>query len=194
MTDLFDTPRDTEPVANAFEVNPHLEIDSATRRIALLLQLDVTDVNNSGILEKLNSDGFTQKAEFHVTAVDIKQGSVAAAVFDNLSKSDQAAAIDILQKAEASLWQIRPRDEFYLVEKRYEEEENPRISVIQLVDCPGLDSLYAKLNLLTSDGIRFEAPPAHITLATQGSTRGIGISTLHELHTLGTPLAISDQA
>lgn len=190
MTNQSRNPRDTEPGARFLAATPRLEIHEETRRIALLLQLDEADIANSGILEKLTSIGFTPKTEFHVTAVDIKQGSAIADAFDRQDETDKATVIHTLEKAEASSWQIRSRDEFYLVEKQYDEEDEPRKSIVQIVDCPELKGLYAELGLFTPDGTQHETPPAHITLATQGSTRGIGIGTLDELHALGTPFTV----
>ena len=193
MTFSSPNPRDAEPVDGSLAVSPRIEVDHEARRISLLLQLDATDINVSGNLAKLSPIGLKPKKEFHVTALDIKQGSVNGDIFDTLSDESQAAVISLLYEAKSDSWHVRPIDEFYLVEKHYEKEEEQRRSVIQLVDFPGLDDLYTKLNLLVSVGAKFEVPPAHITLAIQGSARGIGISSPQELRSLGTSLASPEQ-
>lgn len=167
-------------------VNPHFEVNPETGRNSLLLPLSDTKIVDPRILEELSAKGFRAKTEFHVTAFDDKPGTKVALIIHGLDEARQAEIFDFIQKtAEQDQWEISPRDEFYLMEKQYEGEEVPRRSVIQMVDSPELDVFYAALNGFLPQGSEIEAPPAHITLATQGSPRGIGISKAVDIQQYG---------
>lgn len=172
-----------------FLATPLIKIDQETGRIALLLTINSPNLNDQTI-DAMSRAGFMLKSEFHVTILDLKPGSIAANTFNNLDEQGQSMVMNEVEKAASNLWEVNPKDELYIVEKQYTDESLPRRSILQLVDCPGLDSFYETLNSISGGKGAFEAPPAHITLATKANPRGIGIRSKQELELLGTPLAL----
>ena len=153
----------------------YFEADAAKGRNTLLLSINQEHLIGPALVQKLYSQGFELKPEFHITIFDDKPGSQLFAQIHNLDSVYQDAIFDFVRSAtEAAPWPIAPRDEFYVIRKQYEGEACPRESVIQMVDCPNMIKFYDTLSTLVGDEL--ELPPAHITLATKGSSRGIGIS------------------
>lgn len=168
---------------------PNLDIDPAKQRVSLLLPLEPADVMDTASMNRLQTIGFTPKSEFHVTAFDIKNGSELAENFSRLSTEQQNLIMEELDGAQAQSWRVTLRDEFYILEKTYPGEETPRRSIIQMAGSPDLIGLYDRLNQIASGDIKFDVPPTHVTLGTQGSSRGIGLSTVAELSRFGSPYA-----
>jgi hypothetical protein len=172
-------------------VKPSFEVDGSMTRTTLMLRLSKDGLVNSKLIEMLSLQGFKPKEEFHVTVFDVNPGFETARLVHRLDAANRTAVFNFLRKtAEESKWEVSLKDEFYALEKQYMDETVARKSVIQMVGCSALDGFNASLNNLLPEGIVIEAPPAHITIATQGNSHGVGIRNSSDLQRYGQPLTI----
>lgn len=179
-----------ERAAKSVSVRPNVVINGEGGRSSILLPLGDTGLIDNEVLERLAAMGYAPKSEFHVTALDIKTGSALAQAIDALATPDRTALLDFMESVADQGWEITPRPEFYAVERQYADESVPRRSIIQMVDCPPLETFYAGFNERLPAEATAEVPPAHVTLAVQGSPRGIGLTSAQDLLTYGKPLLL----
>lgn len=163
----------------------HLEHTPDSERVSLLLPIQEAFIVDDQIRETLETSGYTLKPEFHVTLVDVKPGTAAA----ELIGADSDKLLELLEKStQLQSWRVTLTDEYRHVEKWYPGESEPRKSIIRLVDCPDLHRLYDQINILVGSTGTIETPPAHVTLATSGSPKGIGLMTSADLERYSSPL------
>lgn len=151
----------------------------------MLLPLSIEDVIPRNLRVRLEAQRFAIKDELHVTVFDDKPGSDVRKQVDALTHQHRQDVADLIKRiVSGSVWEIIPESTYRVLTKKYDGEAEPRESVIQLVKCPQLDSFYSELGSLLHHIV---VPPAHITLATRGNARGIGISSMDDLVNYGAP-------
>lgn len=159
------------------QVRAEVRFDSS--RGTLLLGLGGKEQLDPQFLETAENTGFTPKDELHLTVIGFKQGKQ----LKKLIKKYPEIADKIAGLASEIEWDIQPTGERYRLTRRYEGEDVPRESIIEMVDCPGGEKFINQLNILT--GLELEELPPHVTLATQGNPQGIGINTIQDIIDLG---------
>ena len=143
----------------------NLIFDRDTKTILLPVEgedIDLDIVKNSAVRSDLLA-----KREFHISIIVRETGAL-------LSDADYDVAKILATKMD---WSFVLEKEFYLIHKKYPEQEM-RKSIIQLVSLPGLFDFYTQLNGLIEK--HFAVPFSHVTLYTnstkkENELRGIGI-------------------
>lgn len=130
--------------------------------------------------------GLTAKEEFHITVIGFKTGKALSELYAHRSAEEQARIIQALHSlAKEISWEAAPIEGGLLyIEKEYAFRNNKkekRSSIIQLLDMPGMQAFYTRLN--AAIGTDFALPPPHMTLFT-GNGTGIGIDSMADLEQL----------
>jgi hypothetical protein len=116
------------------------------------------------------------KKEFHLTLLDSAAmeavGSIGPA---NALVSEAARGIEFAARLTGGIWML---------------EEPPARTLIALAELDGARGFFGRL---ADSGVRLEVPPFHVTLFTRGTSRGIGVHTMDELHALGRELAAGER-
>ncbi len=139
--------------------------------------LDIRDETliDSDEAAQLAAEGFQPKVELHQTVIGFKQGrQIKKAIKARPELADQIAEL-----AETTEWGAQPTGERYRLRKQYEGEDEPRESIIEMVETPGAGGFIAQLNELT--GLALEEQPPHVTLYTKGNPQGIGVNTAQDI-------------
>lgn len=159
----------------------------------LLLDLDNNAVDLDKLKELAEKNGFEPKTEFHITVLGFKNGSEVKKALKALPEPERQNAIEQIKSiVDSTDWNFTFEDQRFHLSKEYitqnpknkgEELKEKRESYIQMINLPGMEIFYDKLNAIL--GTNLEAPPAHITLYTSGddkekSKMGIGINTDEE--------------
>lgn len=110
----------------------------------------------------LDGIAFVPKRELHVTLVGRALGA-------ELREAGRQA--DALAACAALDWRFRRRGEWWRL--RDASGDRQRHSIIERIDLPALDTLYARLEAML--GRRLPRPPPHVTLYVAGDGHGIGV-------------------
>jgi len=142
----------------------------------------------SNILEKARTLGLLEKPEFHISAIATRNGKI---ITDFLSASKKSETIkNQIREGFLKLpWKYELLDEYYLIEKFYNQEEieksgyknvpnHNRSTLIQKIKLDDLHNYYSKLNKIM--GLKLTSPFPHITLFSGSdyepmANKGIGI-------------------
>lgn len=173
--------------------------DAKNNRLLLRINRDSFDLK--GIKETAEQQGYDEKNELHITVLGFKNGAEIKKILKKLSPEDQQAkATEIQALVDNTDWSFAPEEGKYHITKEYKtpdpknkgaELSETRESYIQKVHMQAMQDFYQKLNsILGSD---LEAPPAHVTLYTNGTDKekakmGIGINSEAELAQLNPEL------
>jgi hypothetical protein len=115
---------------------------------------------------------FNPKSELHITIV-----SLDAAMVQSRTSADTAFRAQVEERITETDWRFRKLSAFYHV------VESPGVeTLIQLVEIPAMQGFFQKMSALF--GVGFHVPPAHVTLYTLGTEKGIGLPTRAELDEL----------
>ena len=159
----------------------------------LLLNIDKSTIELSGIQEMAEKNGFDQKGEFHITVLGFKNGGEVKKALKALPEAERQNALSQIKSlVDSTDWSFALEPKRYHISKEYvtpdpknkgAELKERRESYIQMVYLPGMKIFYEKLNSIL--GTNLEAPPAHTTLYTGGddkekSKMGIGINSQDE--------------
>lgn len=146
----------------------------------LLLGLDGKEQIGPELAAYVESQEFSVKDEFHLTLIGFKQGVQLKKAFEqNPELANEVAAL-----TESIDWRIYDTGEFYKLTKRYEGEDAPRQSIIEMKSCPATEAFIDRLNYAT--GLELQVQPPHVTLATRGdAAQGIGLNTDQDLLDFG---------
>lgn len=162
-------------------VSPRFEPEHGT----LLIDVeDVSSVVSESTRAFAESHGYALKPEIHLTVIGFKQGGALKRVL----KQDPGLEQKVCDLIERTGWSFSKTGEFYHVERQSEGEDAPRESIIEMVECPSVAGFITALNDLT--GLQLEEQPPHITLATRGNPKGIGINTQNDLDRMATPIEV----
>jgi len=156
-----------------------IEVRFDAKSGTILLGLGGKEKVNPALIDDLESQGFSPKEELHMTVIGFKQGKE----IKQLLKQNPDLLEQIQKLIAETEWGIAPSGERYAMSKQYDNEEQPRESIIEMVTCEGGRDFIAKLNALT--GLNLEEQPPHVTLATKGSPSGIGVNTAQDIIELG---------
>ena len=161
-----------------------IEVKFDAKKMTLLLGLSGQSVDSS-TAQKLNANGFQPKEELHVTVLSFKNGNKVAKALKALPQDERQARIDTINvAAQVTEWSISPTGEMYGIEKQYDGEDEPRRSLVELVDCPQITAFYDTVASVVP-AVELEIPPAHVTLGTQGNPQGIALNSQEELSQFG---------
>ena len=180
-------PTDSLRTTTGIQVNPEFSINTNDGRVSLLLPLVNFADRNAEVITSAEALGYRRKEEFHITTFDVKHDSRIHQQIGSLPLAEQLSLLGVLQAASHETWHVSLRDEFYAINKQYPDEQEPRRSVIQMVDCSKADELYDALNTQLPPEMALEVPPLHVTLAVAGSPKGIGITNHADLAAFGQP-------
>ncbi len=165
-----------------------VSIEADKTKFTLLLKAGANDVAHwiAAAQGAAQERGLTAKDEFHITVIGFKTGKALSELYAHRSPTEQARIVQALyDMAKAISWQAAPLDGGLLyIEKEYSFRNNKkekRSSIIQLLEMPGMQEFYTRLN--AAIGTDFALPPPHITLFT-GNGTGIGIDSLADLQEL----------
>ncbi|MFA5022580.1 MAG: hypothetical protein WC508_05900 [Patescibacteria group bacterium] len=157
-----------------------------------LLFIDNNLVDLRPLQNLAQANGFVAKPDFHMTVIGFKPGRDIDQVLKRLPTSQRANIIEQIKTLLASTdWQFNLKPEYYQVAKDYffpkTNTNEHRESYIQIMECAGLKTFYAKLNELLATNL--EPQFAHITLYTKGSDMetskgGIAINSQKEFEQL----------
>jgi hypothetical protein len=161
------------------EIIKPLEVRFDAKSGTLLLELGGKEMIDPSLVETTESEGFKPKEELHLTVIGFKQGKLLKAAL----KANPDIATNIEELATTIEWSIRPTGERYKLSKLYKDEEVPRESIIEILQCPGAENFFESINRLT--GLDLKEQPPHVTLMTKGNSQGIGINTAEEIIELG---------
>lgn len=185
--------QETQPVVASEETTDKktgIEVKFDAKKMTLLLGLSGESVD-ARTAEKLKANDFEPKEELHVTVLSFKNGNKIAKALKALPEAERQGRIDVITAAaQATEWGVSPTGELYGVEKQYDGEDEPRRSVVELVDCPQITGFYDTV-ISAVPGVELEVPPAHVTLGTQGNPQGIALNTQEELRQLGHRLELA---
>lgn len=156
-------------------ISPEVRFDSKTG--TLLLGVGTSESVDPAFKAKIEGQGFTPKDELHVTVLGFKQGGK----LKKLLKRRPELSEEIAALAGTVEWGLQPTGEHYVLTKEVEGED-PKQSVIEMVECPGGAEFIQRLNEIT--GLGLEEQPPHVTLATKGDPRGIGVNTAQDLEAM----------
>ncbi|MCA9308864.1 hypothetical protein KC973_00650 [Candidatus Saccharibacteria bacterium] len=160
-------------------VSPRFEPGHGT----LLIDVeDVSSVVSESTRAFAESHGYTLKPEVHLTVIGFKQGGA----LRKMLKQHPELERQVLELTERTDWSFNKTGEFYRVERQSEGEDVPREAIIEIVECSSAVGFITALNDLT--GLQLEVQPPHITLATKGNPKGIGINTQDDLGRLAHPI------
>lgn len=172
------------------DIKSGIEVKFCAKNMTLLLGLANESVN-SQTADKLKAKGFLPKEELHVTVLSFKSGNKLAKALKALPVDERQAKIDTISSvANATDWEIRPTGKLYGVEKQYDGEDEPRRSVVELVDCPQIAGFFDTVTAAIP-GVELELPPAHVTLGTQGNPQGIALNAQEDLIQFGHRLELA---
>ncbi|MDB5181056.1 MAG: hypothetical protein JWO54_819 [Candidatus Saccharibacteria bacterium] len=130
---------------------------------SLLLPIQPQLINiPSRVADFARANEFTQKEEFHVTAIGKRWTPL---IPENLQKS-----VDML--VESVDWKIDLNDRYFVLSKHGDNNEE-KLSIVQLVEVPALNQFIFNLSKLIQQDLG--KPYPHITIFTKGSNGGIGI-------------------
>lgn len=172
----------------------------------LLLRISKDSVDLSGIKETAEQKGYDEKSELHITVLGFKNGAEIKKILKKLSPEEQQAKLSEIQAlVDSTDWSFVPEEGKYHISKEYKtpdpknkgaELSETRESFIQRIHMQAMQDFYEKLNGIL--GSNLEAPPAHVTLYTNGTDKekakmGIGINSEAELAQLN-PELISESS
>jgi hypothetical protein len=184
--------QETQPVVASEETSDKktgIEVKFDAKKMTLLLGL--SESVDPSTAEKLKANAFDPKEELHVTILGFKNGGKIAKALKALPEDERQARVDaITAAAQDTEWSVSPTGELYGIEKQYDGEDEPRRSVVELVDCPQVTGFYDTVTSAVP-GVELEVPPTHVTLGTQGNPQGIGLNSPDELSQLGHRLELS---
>jgi hypothetical protein len=129
--------------------------------------------------EPVRLDGlmFVPKRELHITLVGSALGhALRAAVTGAVLDAAIAAAIT------AQDWRFARTARLLRLQKSGDDDAIHVGSIIELIDLPAMAPFHAALSRLL--GRPLPVPPPHVTLYTQGSSKGIGVPSETELRAL----------
>ncbi len=164
---------------NFAKMKIHFQKTFYSEKATFLLTLQGVPGIEERVQEVAKAKGLSQKEEFHFTIIGHQTGEeILARVAENDGLFEKFRKL-----IEESQFQISLQDEYYFIEKEYEEGE-VRKSVIQLASLEGLEDFYRQLNALF--GTSFSVPFPHLTLFTtstkpENNLRGIGIYSQEDL-------------
>ena len=167
-------------------------------KATLILNIN-NNIPNIG-LKKTEAEelGLSNKEEFHFTVIGSNTGEDILKSLENLEEKDKIELLTKINQLNESMnWQVNFKNEFYHVQKEYNDPDldypekiipEKLKSIIQMAKIDGLDEFYQKLNLLL--GRQYETPMPHITLHTTSTRedkklRGIGIYSENQFEELG---------
>ena len=121
---------------------------------------------------------FTAKDELHVTLIGKKVGSMLQAQIRQDLETSQ-----VLEKIfEGIDWSFEKTGPVHVLSRL--KKGTRQMSIIMLVDMPGMSIFYEQLKLLGLLPSEIPLPPAHVTLYTKNCTLGIGVPSNEALTTL----------
>ncbi len=165
------------------------------KNFTVLLDLDKIGFDVARLQTAAESNGLTEKDEFHITVIGFKGGAEIKKSLKALGEPERAEKIQQLQALiDSTDWRFASEPLQYRIAKDYPAdpkkpgtEPEHRESFIQIINVPALENFYSQLNALF--GTAIECPPAHITMFTGGNVpenakQGIGINTAADLEKL----------
>jgi hypothetical protein len=148
-----------------------------------VLLLDKKNINFKAKKEAAEKLDLLPKEEFHFTIIGSDTGETILAQLANLPEPEKNITLEKIDELLQSFdWQTTITDDFYYLQKIYNEPEFPgeekRRSIIQLAKIDQLEEFYIKLNSLL--GTNFSTPLPHVTIYTNSNRedkklRGIGL-------------------
>lgn len=142
-------------------------------RLLLEVPNDTINIPHHVALYALTND-YTPKDEYHLTVVGKKTQQI-------LSEYGYLDDVVRLIDSEAR-WEIRSWSDIKVLQNVEIDDQGNEVveeSIIQLVSLPAMNKLYDKICAITH--LAIETPPAHITLYTKNTARGIGIYSQSQL-------------
>ena len=149
----------------------------------LLLSLGSEEIVDPGVKEAAEAEGFEIKDKLHLTVIGFKQGKLLKAAL----KANPELATEIEELAMTAAWGVKLTGERYKLSKLYDGEDTPRESIIEMLQCSGIEDFFTRINSLT--GLDLHEQPPHVTLFTKGNPKGIGITSAEEIEELGKPIS-----
>ncbi len=159
----------------------------------LLLEVNREQVDLSGLQSLAEKNNFDPKDSFHITVLSFKNAAEIKKTLGMLPEAErQKRFTEIKSLIDTNNWNFTLEPRRYHISKEYVSPDpqnkgtklkERRESYIQMVNLPGMEIFYNKLNEIL--GVNLEIPPAHITLYTGGDDRekakiGIGIKSQDE--------------
>ncbi|HRI35681.1 MAG TPA: hypothetical protein PK765_01000 [bacterium] len=155
--------------------------------LAFVLNIDPIDIPLS-IRKEAESLQLLKKDEFHITIIGRATGEI---LTNHLQNFSQEKRINILATIETlitkTIWNIRLENEYFFIEKAYQNPEETRKSIIQIANTPELNQFYKELEILFE--VKLDLPIPHVTLFTNSTRekkklRGIGIYSASQMQEL----------
>lgn len=131
--------------------------------------------NNSVVID---SESFDPKKELHITLIGTELGLV----LQRKIKQGRVSETLLQQSFEKIDWSFKQTGPLHMLSRT--KASVKQMSIILLLDMPGVKTFYQQLKKLGIIEPTTPLPPAHITLYTQNCANGIGVSTEEVLKTL----------
>lgn len=159
----------------------------------LLLHLDPATIDLEQLHAAAEEHSMVPKGEFHITILGFSNGNEIKKIIKALPPESQGPMREKIKSLiEGTDWHFSIAPERFHMTEEYmvpgsgpdgTEQHAKKESYIQMVDLPGMEDFFKKLNALL--GTAFEVPPAHVTMYTGGddpetSKNGIGIKSQTE--------------
>lgn len=155
--------------------NAQTYLDLNAQTATFLLRIDPELVNVDSVQDVADKKGLSEKDEFHITIIGSK---TAEQILESSEFSHEETVSFIEKPSKQFQWSFEFVSEYYFISKKYEEYNEARESIIQLIDLSELKDFYVELNEYF--GTSFDTPFPHLTLFTsstkpENNLRGIGI-------------------
>lgn len=179
---VFNTKQEGTP----FEDDNVLSLDEKNK--TLLAPALTPKAANSDIVQAELNNGFTEKKEYHVTALGFKQGEQLKKIFEK-NPEKEAEVQDLINRSDFSYTEngdVVKIERDLIVYKDWKTKTGKSTrhdeAIIVKVEAPGVKKFIEELNTML--GTDFPVPYPHISLATIGSPLGIAVANEEALQKL----------
>ncbi len=148
------------------------------KKRSLIIELDPVSFCLAENKIDVFGETFTAKKELHITVTGSKLGLV----LQGKIKQDHSISKVLKKTFEEIDWSFRQTGPLHMLSRSADKLAEK--SIILLLEMPALAIFYEQLKRLGLIDFKTPVPPAHITMYTQNSALGIGVSSEEALKTL----------